>query len=67
MNAKETMRLMMGFEAQKCIDSLETLGELARGLDYEDVAKKLESAREHTEAAAMGLHIQELFSEGRDE
>lgn len=40
MNAKETMRLMMGFEAQKCLDSLETLGKLARGLDYEDAAKK---------------------------
>lgn len=67
MNAKEVTRLMMGFEAQKCIDSLEALSEIARGLDYEDVAKKLESAREHTEAAAMGLHIQELFSEGKDE
>ena len=67
MNAKETMRLMMGFEAQKCIDLLETLGELARGLDYEDAAKKLESAREYTEAAATGLHLQELFSEGKDE
>lgn len=67
MNAREVTRIMMGFEAQKCIDSLETLGELARGLDYEDVAEKLESAREHVEAAAMGLHIPELFSEGRDE
>lgn len=67
MNAREVTRIMVGFEAQKCIDSLETLGELARGLDYEDVAKKLESAREYTGAAAMGLHLQELFSEGKDE
>lgn len=67
MTAKETMRLMMGFEAQKCLDSLETLGELARGLDYEDAAKKLESAQEHVEAAAAELHLQELFPEGGDE
>jgi hypothetical protein len=67
MNAREVTRIMMGFEAQKCIDSLEALSEIARGLDYEDAAKELESAREHTAAAAMGLHIQELFSEGKDE
>jgi hypothetical protein len=67
MNAKETMRLMMGFEAQKCIDALEALAEIAGSLDYKDVEKQLESAREHVEAAATGLHIQELFSEDRDE
>jgi hypothetical protein len=67
MNAKEVTRLMMGFEAQKCIDALEALAEIARGLDYKDVEKQLESAREHVEAAATGLHIPELFSEGRDE
>lgn len=67
MNAKEVTRLMMGFEAQKCIDALEALAEIARGLDYKDVEKQLESAREHVEAAATGLHISELFSEGRDE
>ena len=67
MNAREVTRIMMGFEAQKCIDSLEALSEIARGLDYEDAAKELESAREHTAAAAMGLRIQELFSEGKDE
>ena len=30
-------------------------------------AKHLEAAREHIEAAAMGLHIPELFAEGKDE
>ena len=40
MNAREVTRIMMVFEAQKCIDSLEALSEIARGLDYEDVAKK---------------------------
>lgn len=67
MNAKETMRLMMGFEAQKCIDALEALAEIAGGLDYKDVEKQLESAREHVEAAAVGLHIPELFSEVQHE
>lgn len=67
MNAREVTRIMMGLEAQKCIDALEALAEIAGSLDYKDVEKQLESAREHVEAAAMGLHIPELFSEGRDE
>lgn len=67
MNAREVTRIMMGFEAQKCIDALEALAEIAGSLDYKEVEKQLESAREHVEAAAMGLHIPELFSEGKDE
>nr|DAN97457.1 MAG TPA: hypothetical protein [Caudoviricetes sp.]DAR67187.1 MAG TPA: hypothetical protein [Caudoviricetes sp.] len=67
MNAREVTRVMMGFEAKKCIDALEALAEIAGSLDYKDVEKQLESAREHVEAAATGLHIPELFSEGKDE
>lgn len=67
MNAREVTRIMIGFEAQKCIDALEALAEIAGSLGYEDVEKQLESAREHTETAATGLHIPELFAEDRDE
>ena len=67
MNAKETMRLMMAFRLQEIYNALEALAEIAGGLGYKDVEKQLESAREHTETAATGLHIQELFSEGKDE
>lgn len=67
MSAKETMRLMMAFRLQEIYNALEDMVDMAGDLNRKGAERALRTARERIEDAAEDLHIQELFSEGKDE